>query len=105
MLLTCQAGFESLFARELTDLHGVASSEQGPGWVTIQDGSEPSRSTPPDVLPPREQSGIALTELAFAHLSLVGPHELRGDSVNALASRIAEFFLASVREERIDSTW
>ena len=33
MLLTCQAGFESLFARELAELHHTPVSERGPGWV------------------------------------------------------------------------
>ena len=33
MLLTCQAGFESLLARELAELHGVEVAEQGPGWA------------------------------------------------------------------------
>jgi 23S rRNA (cytidine2498-2'-O)-methyltransferase len=105
MLLTCQAGFESLFARELTELHGVAISEQGPGWLKTPDGTRPSAATSQNFQPTREQIGFAFTELAFAQLSLVAPQELSGDSVNALASRIAEFFLASVREERIASTW
>src|SRR5687768_18135986 len=31
MLLTCQAGFEVLLVRELTELHGMSVAEQGPG--------------------------------------------------------------------------
>jgi 23S rRNA (cytidine2498-2'-O)-methyltransferase len=31
--------------------------------------------------------------------------EVRGDSVNALAARVVEFFLTSIRDERIDSPW
>ncbi len=86
MLLTCQAGFESLLTRELKELHGLAPVEQGPGWVRLADG--PVR---PD--------------LAFAHLSLLAPAEVCGDSVNALAARLEEFFLASLRDERITSPW
>ena len=89
MLLTCQAGFESLLARELVELHGATVAEQGPGWVRV---ATPSSQLPTD-------------RLAFAHLSLRDPVELRGDSVNALASRVAEFFLASLRGERIDAAW
>ena len=105
MLLTCQAGFESLFARELTELHGIALSEHGPGWLVIHDGTKPPRSSPPNQPDQCDEGGLVLTELAFAHLSLLAPQEFRGDSVNALASRIAEFFLASVRDERITSAW
>jgi hypothetical protein len=35
MLLTCQAGFESLLARELTELHGLTVTEKGPGWARV----------------------------------------------------------------------
>ncbi len=89
MLLTCQAGFEALLARELKELHGGAVAEQGPGWVRLE--------TP--------LAASALDRLAFAHLSLLAPVEFRGDSVNALASRIAEHFLTSLRDERIAGPW
>lgn len=89
MLLTCQAGFEALLAREMTELHGCAVREKGPGWVVIESGAKAPE----------------LGDLAFAHLSLIAPAEIRGDSVNALAARIAEYFLASLREERIDAPW
>lgn len=88
MLLTCQAGFEALLARELTELHGATVTEKGPGWIRIERA--------PD-------SGAA--DVAFAHLTLIQPIELRGDSVNALATRVAEFFLTSLRNERIDAAW
>ncbi len=86
MLLTCQAGFESLLARELAELHGARAAENGPGWVRLA-------------------NAIATENLAFAHLTLREPVELRGDSVNALAARVAEFFLASLRGERIEAAW
>jgi hypothetical protein len=54
VLLTCQAGFEALLARELTELHGMTPVEQGPGWV-------------------RQAEGAALPDLTFAHLTLVAP--------------------------------
>jgi 23S rRNA (cytidine2498-2'-O)-methyltransferase len=43
--------------------------------------------------------------VAFAHLTLLAPLEVRGDSVNALAARVAEFFLGAIRSERIESPW
>ncbi len=84
MLHTCQAGFESFLARELTELNGVAVEEQGPGWV---------RTAPTNAA------------LAFAHLTLHEPVEVRGESVNALATRVAEIFLTSLRGERIEGAW
>jgi 23S rRNA (cytidine2498-2'-O)-methyltransferase len=89
MLLTCQAGFETLLGRELAELHGAGAAEKGPGWIRVAD---------PNI------SG-SLESLVFAHLTFTAPIELRGDSVNALATRILEFFLASVREERIEAAW
>ncbi len=88
MILLGQNGFESLLAREVTELHGASVAEKGSGWVRLGDERNVEPST-----------------LAFAHLSLVGALELRGESVNALAQRIAEFFLESIRSERIDAPW
>jgi 23S rRNA (cytidine2498-2'-O)-methyltransferase len=85
MLLTCQAGFESLLARELADA-GALTAEQGPGWTRVEAAVNPE-------------------SLAFPELTLREPVELRGDSVNALASRVAEFFLGSLRGERIEGAW
>ncbi len=85
MLLTCQMGYEKLLARELAAT-GVGAAEQGSGWV-------------------RAERAEAFETLAFAHLTLRTPIELRGESVNALAQRVAEWFLASLRGERIETLW
>jgi 23S rRNA (cytidine2498-2'-O)-methyltransferase len=84
MFTTCQAGFEALLARELGELNAIAVTEQGPGWTR----SEEIRG-----------------ELTFAHLTLLDPCEVRGESVNALAQRVAEFFLASLQGERVEAPW
>ena len=89
MLLTCQSGFESLLARELTELHAAEVMAKGPGWVL--------RSASP--------LRVGAEDLAFAHLSLLEPRELHGESVNALAAGVAEFFFESVRNERIATAW
>lgn len=89
MFFTCQAGFEGLLARELTELHGVVVAETGPGWVL----AAPATNAP------------VVANLAFAALSLTAPVEVRGDSVNAIAARIGDFFLASLRGERIEAAW
>ena len=85
MLLTCQSGFETLLGRELADA-GAPAVEQGPGWV-------------------RTDVAVATEGLAFPWLTLRDPLEVKGESVNALATRVAEFFLASLRGERIEAAW
>lgn len=97
MLLTCQSGFEALLARELKELRGIAVDEQGPGWVRSGLTAAGAALT--------EAGAKLLQPLAFAHLTLVDPVELRGDSVNALATQIAEFFLTRLRGERIEAMW
>jgi len=86
MLITCQAGFESLLAREVAEVHGATVVEQGPGWVRLE-------------------RPLATESLAFAQLTLRAPIELKGESVNALASRTLDFFLTSLRGERIEAAW
>jgi 23S rRNA (cytidine2498-2'-O)-methyltransferase len=86
VLLTCQAGFETLLARELADA-GTVAAEQGPGWARAEPASD------------------RIEPLAFPWLTLKAPVEVRGESVNALAQQIADFFLTSLRGERIDAAW
>jgi 23S rRNA (cytidine2498-2'-O)-methyltransferase len=94
VLLTCQSGFESLLARELTELRAQAVAESGPGWARVG----PAAAAEAPVARWLEQS-------TFAHLTLLAPIELSGDSVNALASQIAAFFLERLRGERIEAAW
>lgn len=91
MLFIGQHGYELLLARELTD-DGLTVSETGPGWARAMPvaGDAVSRS---------------LDELCFPHLSLLGTHEVRGESVNALAQQVADLLLAGLRGERIDAPW
>lgn len=88
MLCRGQPGFETLLAQELVS-HGFEVREQGAGWVRVQDVT----------------GGVAPPELCFAHASLIGPVEVTGGSVNQLAGGIADFFLGSIRGERIESAW
>ena len=85
MLQTCQAGFESVLVRELADA-GLVVAEHGPGWAVAPERAE-------------------LASLAFPHVTLRGAVELKGESVNALAGRITEFFLTSLRGERVEAAW
>ena len=109
MFITCQAGFEALLVRELGELNALSVVEHGPGWirtagekpttVAIMAGDQAASSSNPTAPEP------ALPELAFAHLTLLNPVELLGDSVNALAQRVADFFLTSLKGERIETRW
>ena len=95
MLLVCQAGFEGLLARELAEVHGWGVAAQGPGWLRSQ-GAGGER--------PKDERAV-LPVLAFPHLTLLAPVEVSGESVNALAGSIADFFLTSLRNERIEVAW
>jgi 23S rRNA (cytidine2498-2'-O)-methyltransferase len=44
-------------------------------------------------------------DCCFAHHALINSREVIGKSVNALASAIVDFFLQSMRDERIDAQW
>ncbi|MEO6004078.1 MAG: SAM-dependent methyltransferase [Opitutus sp.] len=85
MLLMCQAGFEALLAKELAAA-GASVVEQGPGWTRVA-------------------APVAYESLAFPHLTLLETVEIKGEAVNALAQRVSEFFLGSLRGERIETTW
>jgi len=64
----------------------AAALESGPGWVRTD--------------------GAAFNEtLAFPWLELMAPVEIQGESVNALASRVAEYFFTSLKGERVDADW
>jgi 23S rRNA (cytidine2498-2'-O)-methyltransferase len=81
-------GFQDLLAHEIADRGGTVAA-QGPGWVRLAAGARPEW----------------VEELAFAHLSLTDPVEVEGEAVNALAQKIAEYFLGSLRGERIEAAW
>ncbi len=91
MLLRGQPGFEDLIAGEARAL-GLGEVARGGGWVEV---AEPG----PDVA----TGGAA--DLCFAHSAHPGPVEVTGDSVNALAARLLEVFLAGSRDERFEAAW
>jgi 23S rRNA (cytidine2498-2'-O)-methyltransferase len=91
MLSLCQHGYESLLERELGEA-GLVVIEKGPGWARADlVGGDPVRHS--------------LAEMAFPHVTFMAPQELRGESVNALAQQMADWFFASLRGERIEAAW
>jgi 23S rRNA (cytidine2498-2'-O)-methyltransferase len=91
MLTLCQYGYESLLERELGGA-GLVVVEKGPGWARADlVGDDPIRHS--------------LEEMAFPQLTLIGPRELKGESVNALAQQLADFLFESLRGERLEAAW
>ena len=91
MLSLCQHGYEALLARELGET-GLVAREEGPGWV----GAD---------LVGNDAVQHSLGELCFPSLTMLVPRELKGESVNALAQQMADFFFESLRGERLETTW
>lgn len=89
MIVVCQPGFEDALAAELSAAGAGAERERGGGWVATERGL----------------SAGALEHLCFAHRALLAPVEITGDSVNALAGRILEGFLESLRGEKVEGPW
>lgn len=101
MLSLCQQSYEALLERELVAA-GLAVSEKGSGWVLSVGAANP----PDGPISPDSSSGrLALPGMAFPHLTLLEPREFKGESVNALAQQLADYFLESLRGERIDAPW
>ena len=100
MLSLCQHGYEALLEREFTGA-GLAVAEKGPGWVLVGRASRPDEPLSAG----GSSGGFALPDLAFPQVTLLEPREFRGESVNALAQQLADFFLESLRGERIEAAW
>jgi 23S rRNA (cytidine2498-2'-O)-methyltransferase len=66
---------------------------------------QPTSNIPQPMNPDGALGGHARPELAFAHLGLVEPVEITGESVNALAVGVADFYFKSLQGERIEAAW
>jgi 23S rRNA (cytidine2498-2'-O)-methyltransferase len=86
MILRGQPGFEELLAGEARAA-GLVVTAQGGAWVELA-GNVPAK---PD--------------FCFAYAIHLAPLEVAGESVNALAARLLEHFLASAKDERFDAPW
>ncbi len=91
MLFLCQHRYEALLSREL-GADGLTINETGPGWA----GAEAV---------PGDKIMQSVAELAFPHLTMLVPREFKGESVNALAQQLADYFFESLRGERIEAAW
>lgn len=88
MLLTCQSGFEALSSAEATAARLGTVDASGAGWIRLGALTE-----------------APVPELCFAHRVLFEPAEITGDSVNALAGRLCEWFTGALRGEKIEAAW
>lgn len=91
MLLLCQPSFESFLAGELRE-QGFAVVETGAGRAL----AEPKFNRP---------AAYWQDRFCFPQRVWLAPQELRGASVNALAQQIADFFLESLRGEKVEAAW
>ncbi len=88
MLLTCQPGFEALASAEVAALRLGAIDASGAGWLRLgATGAGP------------------LPELCFAHRVLDEPVEIAGDGVNTLAGRLCDWFMGTLRGEKVEGPW
>jgi len=101
MFALCQAGFEDLLVSELAE-RGEVATEHGPGWAWVK--AEAASAGEP-VVPAAPEAVRRFDDVVFAHLIFSRPHEIRGDSVNALAQRLADAFFESLRGERVEGPW
>jgi len=83
MIVTCQSGYEKLLCLEAQAV-GMSVLRSGPGWAELQG---------------------ELRDLSFAHLILGDGVAVAGESVNALAAQLGNYFLESMRGERIETAW
>lgn len=109
MFALCQAGFQDLLAAELQE-QGVRVTEDGPGWVRAEGAVATAAGRPEDVSdssvqPERARTQRLADHLVFAHQVLLDPVEVKGESVNALAQRLAELFFDRLRGERVEQPW
>ncbi len=88
MLLTCQAGFEAQLGAEVAAAKLGSVDATGAGWVRFG-------ATAPAPWP----------ELCFAHRMHFDPVEISGEGVNALAGRLCDWFMGTLRGERIEGAW
>ena len=80
-----------MLGRELREA-GLETKEEGSGWVLSASAA-------------KDAQALGLDDLCFPHFTLLQPQEIRGDSVNALAQRIAELFFESIRGEKLEGAW
>jgi 23S rRNA (cytidine2498-2'-O)-methyltransferase len=102
MLFLCTSGYEAFLERELGEA-GWPVTEKGPGWARVADAANPAEE--PAAAAASSSGRLVLPDLAFPHLTLLAPRELRGESVNALAQQLAGYFLESLRGERLEAPW
>jgi len=94
-VLLCRSGCEEHLVREAVDA-GWSAAVRGPGAVALT-GPPPVGGTTSSARPPGGW--------AFADTELTEPFEAAGDSVNALAAAINDWFGQSIRGDTIDQPW
>ncbi|MFT3783029.1 MAG: SAM-dependent methyltransferase [Nibricoccus sp.] len=86
IIFRCQPGFETNLEKELR-WRGIVVAEIGGGWLRAENVTTP------------------LPDLCFAHAALLDVQEITADTVNGLATKIQDLFLASAKTERFEGAW
>jgi len=99
MIARCQAGVEDMLAAELRDA-GSRVLQEGPGWVQAEAAGSTSGAVD-------ASTGVRrlADDLVFSHQVLIDPVEVREETVNALAQRLAGLFFERLGGERVEQPW
>lgn len=81
MLLSCQPGFEPFLTKEI----GLPATAKGSGWIQTADAVD--------------------SDLCFAHYRLQTPRLISAPTARKLSQALTDYFLESIRDERIDAPW
>ncbi len=84
---------------------GAALSEGGPRSAPTAEAGGPRSAPTAEAGGSSGRLALPEQELAFPHLTLLAPREIKGESVNALAQQLADYFFESLRGERVDASW
>jgi len=93
LFITSKPGYEAVLAAELA-LYDLSAVNNRAGWIFVESAHKP-KNNPQDYL----------SELCFAQAILKDPVEIKAESANALASKLTDLFMTSIKERRIDSEW
>lgn len=127
MIARSQPGYENLLEGELRQ-HNITAVETAPGWLLAKTQNagaslddvrrQPAvvqktpfsqqhtgAAAPPAPTFNLQPSALSLSSLAFPHQLHLAPTEITAPTVNALAQKILEYFLASSRDERFETPW
>lgn len=109
LLCRSQPAFEDVLALELA-AHGWRELARGSGWVRAEPelasaGMTDGEGRMTNGGAPAVPGGVGVPELCFAQVVMREPVLIEGASVNQLAGALTDWFLGSMRGERVEAAW